>query len=66
MFTCDLDSILGAVVVIIGLYLLLWGKEDQEVHREGQGQSQLACDEQKELTIQMVTSTERKVSPGQP
>lgn len=64
---CGLYSILGAVIVIIGLYLLLWGKEeDQQVHSKEEEQSRLAYDEQKELTIQVVTSTESKVSPGGP
>ncbi|CAK7327239.1 unnamed protein product [Dovyalis caffra] len=50
-----LGSILGAVVVIGGLYLLLWGKEgDQQVHSKEQEQSQLGYDEQKELRIQRV------------
>ncbi|KAJ6430198.1 hypothetical protein OIU84_021580 [Salix udensis] len=62
-----LGSILGAVIVIIGLYLLLWGKEeDQQVHSKEEEQSQLACDDQKELQIQVVTSTESKLSPGRP
>lgn len=26
----NIFSIIGAVIVIIGLYLLLWGKEDQQ------------------------------------
>ncbi|KAJ6689262.1 hypothetical protein OIU85_005644 [Salix viminalis] len=62
-----LGSILGAVIVIIGLYLLLWGKEeDQQVHSKEEEQSQLACDDQKDLQIQVVTSTESKLSPGRP
>ncbi|KAJ6769105.1 WAT1-RELATED PROTEIN [Salix koriyanagi] len=62
-----LGSILGAVIVIIGLYLLLWGKEeDQQVHSKEEEQSQLACDDQKELKIQVVTSAESKLSPGRP
>ncbi|KAK7268747.1 hypothetical protein RIF29_21455 [Crotalaria pallida] len=36
-----LGSIIGAFVVIIGLYLLLWGKEgDQEVHVKTKYKSQ--------------------------
>ena len=43
-----------ATVVIIGLYLLLWGKEeDQQVHGKEQEQSKLAYDEQKELMVQL-------------
>lgn len=33
-------SILGAVIVILGLYLLLWGKEeDENVHRHSDEES---------------------------
>ncbi|KAB5545096.1 hypothetical protein DKX38_013208 [Salix brachista] len=53
-----LGSILGAVIVIIGLYLLLWGKEeDQQVHSKEQEQSQLASDDQKELKIQPLSNS---------
>ncbi|KAJ7954733.1 WAT1-related protein [Quillaja saponaria] len=41
-----LGSILGAVIVIVGLYLLLWGKEgDQEVHSKSQVQSNFHYDD---------------------
>ncbi|KAJ9696897.1 hypothetical protein PVL29_008896 [Vitis rotundifolia] len=49
-------SILGAVIAIIGLYLLLWGKEiDQQVGVKSQEQSNLTSEEQKEPT-QIATS----------
>ncbi|RVX19125.1 WAT1-related protein [Vitis vinifera] len=49
-------SIVGAVIAIIGLYLLLWGKEiDQQVGVKSQEQSNLTSEEQKEPT-QIATS----------
>ncbi|KAI4345809.1 hypothetical protein L6164_012903 [Bauhinia variegata] len=40
-----LGRIIGAVIVIIGLYLLLWGKEgDNEVHNKAKKQSQCNCE----------------------
>ncbi|KAL5781771.1 hypothetical protein ACOSP7_006800 [Xanthoceras sorbifolium] len=43
-----LGSIIGAVIVIIGLYLLLWGKEtEQEVDSKTEEQSCSTCDEEK-------------------
>ncbi|KAL5851866.1 hypothetical protein ACOSQ3_006984 [Xanthoceras sorbifolium] len=43
-----LGSIIGAVIVIIGLYLLLWGNEtEQEVDSKTEEQSCSTCDEEK-------------------
>ncbi|KAK4855224.1 hypothetical protein QYF36_005242 [Acer negundo] len=43
-----LGSVIGAVIVIVGLYMLLWGKEaDQEVDSETEGHSCSSCDEEK-------------------
>ncbi|XP_058077957.1 WAT1-related protein At4g08300-like [Magnolia sinica] len=44
-------SILGGVIIIIGLYLLLWGKEGDHVHQmKSQEPSSLSCEEPKEGT----------------
>ncbi|KAF8394292.1 hypothetical protein HHK36_020498 [Tetracentron sinense] len=57
-----MGSILGGVIVIIGLYILLWGKEgDQEVCVGPQKQSYLSYDEQKEPNIQIITSVEMEI-----
>ncbi|KAK6929800.1 EamA domain [Dillenia turbinata] len=56
-----MGSILGGVIVIIGLYLLLWGKEgDQEVQK-GDEQSHLAYEDQKEGSLPIVTSAVKEV-----
>ncbi|KAJ4826130.1 hypothetical protein Tsubulata_021877 [Turnera subulata] len=58
-------SVLGAIIVIIGLYLLLWGKEgDKRIHT--QEQSPAAPDEEKDNIIHIVASAERKITPGEP
>ncbi|KAJ9182259.1 hypothetical protein P3X46_006274 [Hevea brasiliensis] len=61
-----LGSILGAAVVIIGLYLLLWGKEDQQSHSKSQDQSYSSYNEQKETKIQRVASLESKIPASEP
>ena len=64
---CALFSILGAVIVIIGLYMLLWGKEgDQEVHNNSQEQPCLTCKERKDNKILLITSTDKEVSQCEP
>ncbi|CAI0458021.1 unnamed protein product [Linum tenue] len=53
-----LGSIIGAVVVIVGLYLLLWGKEgDQEARTKAQSVSGNG-EQHKEASIQIITSGE--------
>ncbi|KAK2647255.1 hypothetical protein Ddye_022450 [Dipteronia dyeriana] len=43
-----LGSVIGAVIVIVGLYMLLWGKEaDQEVDGKTEEHSCSSCDEEK-------------------
>ncbi|KAF8388217.1 hypothetical protein HHK36_026883 [Tetracentron sinense] len=57
-----MGSIVGGVIVIAGLYLLLWGKEaDGEVQIKPQEQSYLTYVGQKEPNIQIITSAEREV-----
>ncbi|KAJ9154180.1 hypothetical protein P3X46_027543 [Hevea brasiliensis] len=57
--------ILGAAVVIIGLYLQLWGKEDdQPTQSRSQDQSHSSYEEQKETKIQ--SSLNSKTTPGDP
>ncbi|WCJ24013.1 nodulin MtN21 /EamA-like transporter family protein [Euphorbia peplus] len=55
-----LGSIVGAVIVIIGLYLLLWGKDEPE-----QSNSSTNIDE-KDNKINRVSSFENRVTPGIP
>ncbi|XP_057964758.1 WAT1-related protein At2g39510-like [Malania oleifera] len=53
-------SILGGVIVIIGLYLLLWGKEDnQEAHIDSKMQLCSCNVVPQEHNMQIFTSTER-------
>lgn len=60
-------SIVGAVVVIFGLYLLLWGKEgDQPVQSKSEDQFDSSCDEQKDNIRHIAGSVETKVTPGEP
>ncbi|KAJ4722663.1 WAT1-related protein [Melia azedarach] len=63
-----LGSIIGAVIVIIGLYMLLWGKEgDLKVHIKGGGeQSYPTCDEARDLNLKKITSAENYVPEGEP
>lgn len=64
---CALFSVLGAVIVIIGLYMLLWGKEDdQDVHNNSQEQPCLTCKEQKDNKILLITSAHKEVSQCEP
>ncbi|XP_044498252.1 WAT1-related protein At5g07050-like [Mangifera indica] len=59
-------SILGATIVIFGLYLLLWGKEgDKEVHIETEGNSDSAYDE-KNPKLQKTTPAEREIPHVEP
>ncbi|CAI0570349.1 unnamed protein product [Linum tenue] len=59
-----LGSIIGAVVVIVGLYLLLWGKEgDQKAQSKAQSIS--AYSEHGEGSTERITSGVSKVSPGE-
>ncbi|KAM3708205.1 hypothetical protein ACJW31_02G080100 [Castanea mollissima] len=62
-----MGSVLGAVIVIIGLYMLLWGKEgDQDVHNNSQEQPCLTCKEQKDNKILLITSANKEVSQCEP
>jgi hypothetical protein len=66
-FMCALFSVLGAVIVIIGMYMLLWGKEgDQEVHNNSQEQPCLTCKQQKDNKILIITSADKEVSQCEP
>ncbi|XP_020231550.1 WAT1-related protein At5g07050-like [Cajanus cajan] len=53
-----IGSLLGVVIVIIGLYLLLWGKESDEDYKSQQ--SFPTHVEQKECRTQIKTSTEQE------
>jgi hypothetical protein len=63
----DLFSILGAVIVIIGLYMLLWGKDgDPQVHNDSQEQNYSTYKEQKDDNTLMVTSAHKEGSKCEP
>ncbi|KAK4572687.1 hypothetical protein RGQ29_030924 [Quercus rubra] len=51
-----MGRILGAVVVIIGLYLVLWGKEGDQNHIKFQEKSDLTNDELQGCQLQQGTS----------
>ncbi|PQP95339.1 WAT1-related protein [Prunus yedoensis var. nudiflora] len=60
-------SILGAFIVILGLYLLLWGKEGDEVYIKSEESSyQTTYEEQKDNNIQKITSAKKDVLHGEP
>ncbi|KAI4349407.1 hypothetical protein L6164_009999 [Bauhinia variegata] len=59
-----MGSLLGGVIVIIGLYLLLWGKEGDQDLLKSQQQSSLTHDEQKESRTQAMASAEQEVHNG--
>ncbi|KAK7830670.1 hypothetical protein CFP56_028062 [Quercus suber] len=61
------ENVLGAVIVIIGLYMLLWGKEgDQEIHNNSQEQPCLTCKENKGNKILLITTADKEVSQCEP
>ncbi|XP_057488991.1 WAT1-related protein At2g39510-like [Actinidia eriantha] len=51
-----MGSILGGVVVIVGLYLLLWGKEGDQEQTELKEQSSSPSEEQKDPKVLIFTS----------
>lgn len=57
---CGTFRIVGAVVVIFGLYLVLWGKEGDQYDIQSREKSFLTNDEPKEPKIQSEPS-EREV-----
>ncbi|XP_059447253.1 WAT1-related protein At5g07050-like [Corylus avellana] len=63
-----MGSILGAVIVIIGLYMLLWGKDgDQQVHNDSQEQTYSPYNEQKDNNnTLMITSAHKEESKCEP
>ncbi|KAF6175024.1 hypothetical protein GIB67_039572 [Kingdonia uniflora] len=57
-----MGSILGGVIVIVGLYLVLWGKEgDQKHETESQAQPNLMNEDQKEAKIQVISTAEKEM-----
>ncbi|KAJ4722664.1 WAT1-related protein [Melia azedarach] len=57
----SLGSLVGAAIVIIGLYMLLWGKEgDGEAQVKTEEQSFPTCDERREPKTQKHTSAENE------
>ncbi|XP_022759764.1 WAT1-related protein At5g07050-like [Durio zibethinus] len=53
-------SIIGGVLVIIGLYLLLWGKEKDQSFVKSQEQSSSLCDEMKIADKEEVASAKKE------
>lgn len=67
MFICGLFSILGAAIVIVGLYLLLWGKEGDEVFIiKSEESSYQTYEEAKHNKIQTITSVQKDALHGEP
>ncbi|XP_031265784.1 WAT1-related protein At2g39510-like [Pistacia vera] len=56
-----MGSIVGGIIVIVGLYTLLWGKERDQHFCQPQEQTFPNCDEQKEPKNQILTSTEAEI-----
>ncbi|XWS39207.1 hypothetical protein CRYUN_Cryun18bG0030400 [Craigia yunnanensis] len=60
-------SILGGVIVIVGLYLLLWGKDRDQEARIGRGeQSYLVYDHKNDSKAHKTLSAEREGSQSEP
>lgn len=67
MFICGLFSILGAAIVIVGLYLLLWGKEGDEVYIiKSEESSYQTYEEDKDNKMQAITSVKKDALNGEP
>ncbi|KAA8527756.1 hypothetical protein F0562_035375 [Nyssa sinensis] len=56
-----LGSIVGGLIVIVGLYLLLWGKEGDQEDVKPEEQSCLTCEEQKDSKIHILTKAGKEV-----
>ncbi|KAK9931086.1 hypothetical protein M0R45_018381 [Rubus argutus] len=62
-----IGSILGAAIVIVGLYLLLWGKEGDEVFIiKSEESSYQTYEEAKHNKIQTITSVQKDALHGEP
>ncbi|KAF5465971.1 hypothetical protein F2P56_015933 [Juglans regia] len=63
-----MGSILGAIIVILGLYMLLWGKDgdQQAVHSNSQEQTYLTSKEQKENNKLILPSALKEGSQCEP
>lgn len=61
-------SILGAAIVIVGLYLLLWGKEGDEVYiiKSEDSPSYQTYEEEKDDRIRTITSVKKDALHGEP
>ncbi|PRQ25880.1 putative EamA domain-containing protein [Rosa chinensis] len=56
-----IGRIVGAVIIIIGLYLVLWGKDRDQNHFKSQEQPTVISDNQKDPKMQVGSSAERQV-----
>ncbi|KAI3442070.1 uncharacterized protein J3R85_001659 [Psidium guajava] len=62
-----MGSIIGAVIVIVGLYLLLWGKEEDQIARvESEEQSYSTSEGRDAEKLQVVTPSLRELSEAEP
>ncbi|KAL6189491.1 hypothetical protein ACLB2K_040879 [Fragaria x ananassa] len=63
-----IGSILGAAIVIVGLYLLLWGKEGDEVYiiKSEDSPSYQTYEEEKDDRIRTITSVKKDAFHGEP
>ncbi|KAL6194800.1 PREDICTED: WAT1-related protein At4g08300-like [Fragaria vesca subsp. vesca] len=63
-----IGSILGAAIVIVGLYLLLWGKEGDEVYiiKSEDSPSYQTYEEEKDDRIRTITSVKKDALHGEP
>lgn len=60
---CVAFSIIGAIIVIVGLYLLLWGKEgDEEVETKSKAQSSKTYEEHNKKKKTKIVSAEKDVT----
>ncbi|KAM0963251.1 hypothetical protein ACFX13_022677 [Malus domestica] len=60
-------SIVGVFIVILGLYLLLWRKDSDEVYVKAEESSyQTTHEEHKDNGIQKITSANKNVQHGEP
>lgn len=67
MFICGWFSILGAAIVIVGLYLLLWGKEGDEVYIiKSDESSYQTYEEEKDSKKHTITSVKKDALHGEP
>ncbi|KAJ6400834.1 hypothetical protein OIU84_016291 [Salix udensis] len=58
-----LGSVLGSILVILGLYILLWGKSNEEAVDCGEKRAQLNDEEENHDTEAQISETNSKINP---